>query len=92
MNASSVVIVTQHFHLPRAIYTCERLGMRAIGVRLEEETPILRDQANQEIRETLATALVWWETGGQLPAILMMAIAIILSIRYVIGEHRATPI
>lgn len=35
---SEVILVTQPFHLPRAIYTCNRLGVNAVGVPAQNYT------------------------------------------------------
>jgi vancomycin permeability regulator SanA len=36
-GVKEAVLVTQSFHLPRAIYTCNRLGVAAVGVLRSEE-------------------------------------------------------
>jgi SanA protein len=38
-HLSSIMIVTQNFHLPRALYLCNALGLDAVGVASDEEYP-----------------------------------------------------
>jgi SanA protein len=54
------VLVTQTFHLPRALFTCEALGLETVGVVADRHKygPAL---AWWSLRETLATANAWVE-------------------------------
>jgi SanA protein len=53
------VLVTQEFHLPRAIMTCDGLGINAVGA-IADKRPYLG--ANwYELRETAATAVAAWD-------------------------------
>ena len=49
----SAVLVTQAFHLPRAIFTCRRLGVEAVGVAADLRP--YRGARWYELRETAAT-------------------------------------
>lgn len=53
------VLVTQQFHLPRALLTCEALGMDAVGAVADQRT--YRDARWYEIRETAATLVAAWD-------------------------------
>ncbi len=56
---SRATLVTQDFHLPRALFICEALGMQVVGVsadRRDYHTPSL---AWWNLRETVATAYAW---------------------------------
>ena len=54
-----VIVVTQGYHLPRAVYTCAGLGLRAVGyVAAPFHGPRARDA---EIREHPARWLAWWQ-------------------------------
>ena len=55
-DVREAVVVTQSFHLPRALYTCNALGMKAIGVAAE-------------IREYRVSSLAYWNLR-ELPATL----------------------
>ena len=52
-NVDSVLLVTQAFHLPRALLTCELLGIEAYGVKADLRT--YRGGSWYEMRETAAT-------------------------------------
>lgn len=51
-EADSVIVVTQNYHLPRALYICRRLGLSAIGV--SADTRSYSNQMWQDIREFIA--------------------------------------
>ena len=54
---SSAVLVTQGYHLPRAIYLCRSLGMDAVG--LKSGTDYYPDQPKLDAREFWAVLLSW---------------------------------
>lgn len=58
-GADKIVIVTQGYHLPRAIYDAQRLGIEAYGVSADERT--YSGQIFRDARELLARAkdFVW---------------------------------
>ena len=62
----SAILVTQEFHLPRALFTCQRLGIEAVGVMADLRPYRAADW--YEIRETGATAVALWDTIRQLPS------------------------
>lgn len=49
------ILVTQRFHLPRAIFTCEQLGIQAVGVAGDRRAYDPRSMAWSEMREVPAT-------------------------------------
>jgi vancomycin permeability regulator SanA len=53
---SNVILVTQSFHMPRALYTCNQLGMNAIGVP-------------SDLREYSSKSVLYWHLR-ELPATL----------------------
>lgn len=55
------VLVTQSFHLPRAIYTCNHLGISAIGVSADRREYRRRSLAFWNTREAPATLVALWE-------------------------------
>ena len=52
--AEKVIVVSQRYHLPRALYVAEKLGLEAYGVPAQEVE--YRGQAYREFREMLARA------------------------------------
>jgi vancomycin permeability regulator SanA len=57
----SSILVTQAFHLPRAIYTCNLLGVSATGVPADLRQYRQVSQTFWNLRETVATAVALWE-------------------------------
>jgi SanA protein len=53
----SAVLVTQRFHLPRAIFTCDQLGMTVFGVAADRREYHPRSIAWSEMREVPATVM-----------------------------------
>ena len=58
-GVEEVVLVTQAFHLPRALYTCNRLGIDAVGV-VADRHRYLRARWYQ-VREVAALARAWFD-------------------------------
>lgn len=55
------ILVTQAFHLPRAIYTCNNLGLSAVGVVADQRQYRRRSLLYWHIREIPATLVAFWE-------------------------------
>lgn len=55
--ASSVIIVTQAYHLPRSLYIAEKLGMDAAGVSADLHS--YGGQKARDFREIFATVKAW---------------------------------
>ena len=55
------ILVTQAFHLPRAVYTCNQLGLPSVGVSAELLNYRLRALVYWQARETFATLAALWE-------------------------------
>lgn len=56
------VLITQRYHLPRALYTCQHLGVEAVGYGVEDwgvYPGVLMGRF--VLRETLATVKALWE-------------------------------
>jgi SanA protein len=54
-QVKSLVIVTQAFHLPRALFLCNQLGIPSVGVAADQSTYDPRSLAWSESREVPAT-------------------------------------
>ncbi|MFW6070712.1 MAG: SanA/YdcF family protein [bacterium] len=65
------ILVTQEFHLLRSLYTCERLGLQAVGVVADRRTYHPRALAWLNNRELLALVLAVFDVTLQRPAPLM---------------------
>ena len=55
------ILVTQEFHLPRAIYTCNSLGVDALGVAADRREYRRRQSAFWQLREVAATFVALWD-------------------------------
>jgi SanA protein len=56
-DLESAVLVTQRFHLPRALFTCDQLGLHVIGVAADQRDYDPRSIAWSEMREIPATLM-----------------------------------
>jgi SanA protein len=54
-----VVLVTQRYHLPRALYICERLGLNAVGYAADHRPYVYIRQ--YWLREIPALWVAWWQ-------------------------------
>lgn len=63
------VLVTQRFHLPRALYTCSQLGVDAVGLGTPD-WGIYSDglMLSYSVRESLASLKALWELHVSYPA------------------------
>ncbi|MDX1415016.1 MAG: ElyC/SanA/YdcF family protein [Candidatus Promineifilaceae bacterium] len=64
-HIKSALLVTQSFHLPRAMFTCRQLGVTAQGVSADLRS--YRGMRWYEFRETLATSVALWDVFRGLP-------------------------
>jgi len=60
-HVTEAILVTQKFHLPRAIYVCNTLGITAIGVPSDLRKYRNRSLLFWNLREIPATFVAFWE-------------------------------
>ncbi len=60
-GVEQAILVTQAFHLPRALYTCNRLGIEAVGVVADRHTYVRA--AWYQVRELLALTRAWLDVN-----------------------------
>jgi SanA protein len=60
-NVKEAILVTQSFHLPRALITCNLLGVRAIGVASDQREHTLNHLVYWNLRELPATLTAFWD-------------------------------
>ncbi len=65
-NINQAILVTQGYHLPRALYTCNALGVDAVGFKAGQDDYPRQEYYNN--REFLATLLSWVEVTFTHPA------------------------
>ena len=58
---SEAILVTQSFHLTRAIYICSQLGLTSIGVPANNQVFRRSSLIYWNIRESLATIAALWD-------------------------------
>ncbi len=68
-GVETAVLITQAFHLPRAIFTCRQLGVDALGVAADLRP--YRAAEWYEFRETFATLVALWDILRNQPATIM---------------------
>lgn len=56
-GVTDALLVTQRFHLPRALFTCESLGVSAVGVSADRYA--YRSNAYYRLRDTIASVRAW---------------------------------
>lgn len=56
------ILLTQSFHLPRALYTCSQLGITVQGLGTPDQIKYNRSELNYyQLRETIATVKALWQ-------------------------------
>lgn len=70
-GVTDVILVTQAFHLPRALFLCEAFGLHAVGVAADLRPYRRSSQLIWSAREFVATAAAWWDVyiGRPLPVL-----------------------
>jgi vancomycin permeability regulator SanA len=61
------ILVTQGFHLPRALYVCNSLGVEAVGVVADLRVYRKSSRLYWNIRELPATLVALWEVHVSKP-------------------------
>jgi SanA protein len=64
----SAVLITQDFHLPRALFTCRNLGLEAVGVNADIQPYTAMSLRWSEVREFLATIMALVDVIRRQPA------------------------
>jgi vancomycin permeability regulator SanA len=54
-------LVTQKFHMSRVLFTCNALGLQAVGVEASNYYYLKRSRLYWNIREQLATVGAFWD-------------------------------
>jgi SanA protein len=60
-DVKEAVLVTQSFHLPRALLTCNLLGVKAVGVAADQRAHTLNHLFYWNLRELPATLTAFWD-------------------------------
>jgi len=65
-GVEQAVVVTQRFHVARALYLCDALGVDAIAI-IADRQDYTGWRIRWETREYLALALGWWDVNARHP-------------------------
>jgi SanA protein len=60
-GVEQAILVTQAFHMPRALYLCNHLGVKSVGVTSDIQTFRKSTVLYWNMRELLATAAALWD-------------------------------
>lgn len=60
-GVQNAILVTQSFHMPRALYTCNALGLNAVGVPSDQHEYRLGSSLYWNLRELPATLTAFWD-------------------------------
>ena len=60
-NVEKAIIVTQRFHLPRALFLCKMLGVESYGVQADLRSYLKYSMIIWQIRETIAMSGALWD-------------------------------
>jgi len=60
-GVTDAVVVTQNYHIPRALLTCRGLGIQAIGVAADRRKYSPISLQRWRMREILATTVAFWD-------------------------------
>ena len=60
-GVKNAILVTQRFHLPRAIFTCNTLGVQAIGVTADRTHYTKITHLSWNLREIPASLVAFWD-------------------------------
>ena len=60
-DLDEAILVTQGYHLPRALFTCSGLGLKVSGVRSDLRSYQVTLQSIWDIRELVATPVALWQ-------------------------------
>lgn len=64
---TEAILVTQKFHLPRALYLCNRLGVDAVGVNADLRDYRRSSMLYWNLRELIATVTAVWDVTVRHP-------------------------
>jgi len=70
-GVKQAILVTQNFHLPRALYLCNALGLEVEGVSADLREYRQRSLVWWNLREMFATLVALWEVHVQPPEVIL---------------------
>ena len=58
-GVTQAVLITQRFHLPRALFTCRNLGVESVGLSADRRTYL--SNPYYQLRDAVASLRAWWD-------------------------------
>jgi SanA protein len=58
-GVTQAVLVTQRFHLPRALFTCRNLGVDSVGLAADRR--VYLSNPYYQLRDAVASLRAWWD-------------------------------
>ncbi len=68
-SLSEITIITQSFHMSRAMYTCSSLGITTYGVIADKRE--YEDELSLDVRDTYAFMLAVWDVNIRKPSVVL---------------------
>ncbi len=60
-GVDEAILVTQNYHLPRALFTCNELGVKSVGIAADQRTYSRSSRLVWNIRELPASLMALWD-------------------------------
>lgn len=70
-EVDEAVLVTQAYHLPRALFTCNALGVKSVGVAADQRTYSRASMLSWNIRELPASLAALWDVWVIHPSVVL---------------------
>lgn len=65
LKIDRAIVVTQRFHMARALYLCDALGVESVGVTSDKQT--YKDASYYWVRDLMASVKAFWEINKDRP-------------------------
>jgi SanA protein len=72
-NLKEAILVTQSYHLPRALFTCDGIGLKSVGVSADQRTYSKSSLLVWNVRELPASFIALWDVWISRPIPVMGA-------------------
>ena len=88
-GVQSAILVTQSYHLPRAVYTCRGVGIDAVGLGVPDwGTYPAGQMAHYQVREMLASVKAMWDVDLGHPSPRYLGPHVQLNLQPAAGAYR----
>jgi SanA protein len=70
-EVDEAILVTQNYHLPRALFTCNQLGVKSVGVAADQRTYSRSSRLVWNVRELPASLEAMWDVWIAHPSVVL---------------------